>query len=656
MKRLILLLSLAFWGLTAVSQNTSPLVVKDFMQQTNGIMDIDQVPKDARVDFDSNPVCMIMVKAVGFDESLLQKFIFVPNGLQITHKTVKDGMAVLYVSSNKMGDIVIKHMGDCTFTLPYKLEANKIYVLTLSMETATLVIRTVPAEADIYVDNQRVGTGEGIAAVSLGAEHRYKIMCDLYYTKEGVVKFDKQEEKSINVELEPNFSYIIIKSVPSGADVYVDEKQVGTTPYQMKKIQLGTHVVELKKQGYDSYADIVTINKGEINKQLENVTLTVENVISGTLEVTSNVEGANIVVNDEFKGTTPNTFEMPVGTYTVTLSKEGCLPDTKTVTITEGRTTSVALYLQNNIREISISTGVDGDKVYIDEKYVGVTPLSLYLTYGQHTVKAVRDDLSDSKTITVSATGGTTSVQLSIKTSLTYIVNGVKFEMVFVKAGTFTMGATAEEKANKWAQYEEFPAHKVTLTKDYYVGKYEVTQALWKAVMGYNPSYFTGNDNRPVENITYVECLEFINKLNGMTGLTFRLPTEAEWEYAARGGNKSEGLFISGGGKAVWCYQNSGKTTHPVGELQPNELGIYDMSGNVTEMCQDGHYYYTNKDQIDPVFKPVKSDKLRQNRGGSYLDDVEKCRVAARGKTILDQHTPYYGFRLVLSADGKLNF
>lgn len=646
MKKFFLSFALALLGFAAVSQNTSPLVVKDFVLQTNGIMDIDQVPKDAREDFDSNPVCMIQVKAVGFDENLMQKFIFVPNGPQITYKTMKDGMVILYVSSNKMGEIVIKHMGDCTFALPYKLEANKIYVLTLSMETATLVIRTVPAEAEIYIDNEKVGDGEAISAVSVGAEHRYKVVCDLYYTKEGVVKFDKQEEKALNISLEPNFSYVTIKSDPSGADVYVDEQKVGVTPYQMKKIKLGTHVVELKKIGYEPYADMIDVVKGEINKQLENVTLAVENVVTGTLIVQSTPEDASITINGEYKGKAPQTLEIPIGTYTVVVGKEGFMSDTKTVTVLEGRTANVAFYLQNNVREISITTGVNGDKIYVDDVYVGDSPLKTNMIFGEHTVKAVRDDWSDSKTITVAETGGATSVQLTIETNKVFVVNGIRFEMVLVKAGAFMMGATEDEK--KWAKYDEYPAHNVVLTKDYYIGKFEVTQALWKAVMGNNPSSFTGDDSRPVENIYWDEAQQFISKLNQMTGMKFRLPTEAEWEYAARGGNKGQGLRVSGGSNGIWYRGNSGKKTHPVGELQPNELGLYDMSGNVSEMCQDCVLYYSNQPQTDPLGYD-KNSKRRMTRGGCYIDDPDKCRVAARQGILLDQHNPFTGFRLALT-------
>ena len=226
------------------------------------------------------------------------------------------------------------------------------------------------------------------------------------------------------------------------------------------------------------------------------------------------------------------------------------------------------------------------------------------------------------------------------------VKDGISIDMVRVEAGTFTMGATAEMK-DPWK--EEKPTHQVTLTNDYYIGKYEVTQALWKAVMGNNPSNFKG-DNLPVEQVSWDDCQEFISKLNRITGKMFRLPTEAEWEYAARGGNKSRGYQYSGSNypsDVAWFWDNSGFDTHAVGTKQPNELGIYDMTGNVCEWCQDWYGAYSSSSQVNPT--GAISGSRRVARGGSWFWVDEASRSSSRSTVMPDYGHDWLGLRLVLS-------
>ncbi len=274
---------------------------------------------------------------------------------------------------------------------------------------------------------------------------------------------------------------------------------------------------------------------------------------------------------------------------------------------------------------------------------------------------------------------------------ITISVKGVSFKMVRVQGGTFTMGATSEQGSDAWDS--EKPAHQVTLS-NYYIGETEVTQELWQAVMGSNPSYFApkqtnassgsydsfvadakrlnakkagtvriptraewdaamitkvGSMKRPVEQVSWDDCQTFIKKLNQLTGKNFRLPTEAEWEFAARGGNKSRKTKYSGGNSidaVAWYDKNAydkGESspdygTHPVGNKSPNELGLYDMSGNVWEWCSDWYGDYPSSSaQTNP--KGASQGSHRVNRGGGWLDDARYCRVSYRAATRLGTGT-----------------
>lgn len=227
------------------------------------------------------------------------------------------------------------------------------------------------------------------------------------------------------------------------------------------------------------------------------------------------------------------------------------------------------------------------------------------------------------------------------------------FTMIRVQGGTFTMGATPEQYGD--AKEDEFPPHEVSVDS-FYIGKYVVSQELWTAIMGNNPSYFKGAD-RPVENVCWDDpshseysCQEFICKLNELTGKHFRLPTEAEWEYAARGGNRSIGHKFAGNDnvdKVAWYAYNADCQTQPnVGLMESNELGIYDMSGNVWEWCQDWYGNYCSNSQTNPT--GPKDGSYRVIRGGSWASYAESCRISTRGIIAPTNHGNILGFRLVL--------
>lgn len=228
----------------------------------------------------------------------------------------------------------------------------------------------------------------------------------------------------------------------------------------------------------------------------------------------------------------------------------------------------------------------------------------------------------------------------------TITVKDVSFTMVLVQGGTYTMGATSEQ--GEEASEDEKPAHKVVLG-DFYIGTTEVTQELWKAVMESNPSYFKG-DALPVEQVSWFMALEFAQRLSELTGKTFRLPTEAEWEYAARGGHKATATKYSGGNKVsdlAWSKENSGAKTHPVKGKTPNELGLYDMSGNVWEWCGDAFYRYTAAEAQNPT-KEYKDGGIVVRRGGCYAFSAPYHRVSTRSRIDPTRKSSQNGLRIVM--------
>jgi formylglycine-generating enzyme required for sulfatase activity len=225
-------------------------------------------------------------------------------------------------------------------------------------------------------------------------------------------------------------------------------------------------------------------------------------------------------------------------------------------------------------------------------------------------------------------------------------VGQIEANMVRVRGGTFTMGCTGEQGGD--CDDDEKPTHQVTVS-DYYIGKYEVTQKEWRGVMGNSPSNFKNCDNCPVEQVSWADIQEFLSKLNAKTGKSYRLPTEAEWEYAARGGSSGRGYKYSGSNnldEVAWYDGNSGSKTHPVGQKKANELGLYDMSGNVWEWCADWYGDYSSGAQTNPNGPSRASDRV--TRGGSWHGDAQYCRVSLRNFNAPSGRYYTLGFRLAL--------
>ena len=301
--------------------------------------------------------------------------------------------------------------------------------------------------------------------------------------------------------------------------------------------------------------------------------------------------------------------------------------------------------------DVTFSCNVSTATLYIDGNNYGTPSGIRTLKTGEHSIRLTAQGYEDyQSTISVSGNSRTFSFTMRkkpepVQTNKTFTVSGVSFTMVYVQGGTFTMGATSEQGGDAFAN--EKPSHSVTLSS-YYMGETEVTQELWQAVMGSSPSPFKGG-NLPVKEVSWEDCQTFVDRLNSLTGQQFHLPTEAQWEYAARGGTKSRGYKYSGSndiGYVAWYDDNSSSKTHPVKTKQPNELGLYDMSGNVDEWCQDWFGSYSSGSQTNPT--GASSGSYRVYRGGCWASPARDSRVPIRYGSTPSLRNSILGLRLAL--------
>lgn len=400
---------------------------------------------------------------------------------------------------------------------------------------------------------------------------------------------------------------LIIKYSPSSATVLVDNKMVrGTNGVAKVILPVGQHSYIVASDGYESEEGTVKL-KDAAPSNLQ-ITLSKETISFSTS--TKNVTEHQIV---KFSGKVVDIKGQPV--IGAVVEETG----TKKVAVTD--------IGGNFVIEAKSSS------ITVTVTFLGCVPKQVKLTEGTKEEITLIEE-----TYKKQPSSSASSITIPVK-------DGISIEMVKVEGGTFMMGATPEmENSNKW----ELPVHEVTLY-NYYIAQYEVRQSLWEKVMGNNPSFFKG-ENLPVENVSWDDCQVFISKLNELTGRKFRLPTEAEWEFAARGGNKRQGLQYSGSANlsdVAWYKANSDLKTHPVGSKRANELGLYDMSGNVLEWCQDFYLYYSKSSQLNP--NVVSCGKQRIVRGGCWGYEPRNCRSSYRNACLPEYRCADLGFRLVLT-------
>ena len=521
------------------------------------------------------------------------------------------------------------------------------HVKTITLAPAFGYI-SVPANATlsgakVFIDNEYKGTVPFRSERLKSGPHDVRIMQNKYAPAQQTVTVADNQTIEVAPVLAADFATLTLTTAAE-AEIWINDQLRGKGSWT-GDLSSGAYTIECRREGHRK-----TIKELAVTPSMtgQTIPLAAPVPIYGMVDISSSPAGADIYIDNVKVGTSPMIIpECLIGSHTVSITKQGYSQFTQTINVAENTTTEVSTTLQNG-RPITI-TAADNAIIHIDGTSMGTSTFSGNLAYGQHTVYAeLNGKRTDSKTIdvTMGSTAALPNVTLSFLENKTFTVKGVTFTMVAVEGGTFMMGATSEQGSD--AYDGEKPVHQVTLSS-YYIGQTEVTQVLWEAVMGKNPSYFKG-ENKPVEYVSWDYCQDFVIKLNQLTGKRFRLPTEAEWEYACRGGKKSRGYKYSGSntiGDVAWYYRNSSDMTHPVATKSPNELGLYDMSGNVWEWCQDWYGYYSSAAQTNPT--GALSGSYRVYRGGSWGSVAKICRSSYRLSFTPGYRYNDLGLRLALS-------
>ena len=512
-------------------------------------------------------------------------------------------------------------------------------------------------DAVIFIDEEEKGSLNKLITPIKTGTHTLLIKKELYADYTTKFTIADGEAKQLNIALTPTFGTILINTNPANSSLFINkEKQPINT---VIKKPAGNYFIEITNEKYYTIAKNIELTQQQ--QYTETITLTPK---TGNIEIITTPDEAEVWLNNiKQTRTTPMVIrDVMVGDYAIEIKKNGYTTLQKNIIVKQHETAKINEILTNT-KTIQIQTNPANAQIQIDGKNIGVSPINYeFKIDNNYNIKINKENYKQlNETIFI-----TENVNKLPIYNLEKNIVLPEIEMVFVKGGTFTMGCTDEQGSDCYQ--DEKPAHQVTLS-DYYIGKYEVTQGLWKKVMGNNPSNFSDcGDDCPMESVSWNDCQAFINKLNQLTGKSYRLPTEAEWEYAARGGrdvahNVQQTKYAGSNtlGEVAWYFDNSdvnysgGKEfegrklgTHPVGTKKPNALGIYDMSGNVWEWCNDWYGDYSNGGVTNP--KGAATGSYRVLRGGSWYLYGPGNRVSYRSANNPSNSYFHFGFRLVFSS------
>jgi formylglycine-generating enzyme required for sulfatase activity len=579
---------------------------------------------------------------------------------------VPEGVKRITISHQQLGILRDYDLGQTlkrAKTYIMKLTAGEVQTIVKQARTSQYVVfQLQPKNAVVELDGNMLSTQDGMASRMMPfGTYGYRVQAPDYLPEAGKVTVNDPKQKHIvNVKLKPNFSQVTL-TADNNAEIWINGTKRGEGSWTGN---LGAGTYELETRLPNHRAQTVS-RQIEVTQEPQTIHLQAPIPIYGEADITSSPIMADIYIDNVKHGQTPQLIEqLLIGQHQIRLSRNGYADYNGTVTIRDGETTPFSATL-SNATSITVSSTNPNATLYIDGVEQGKASGNKQTSYGQHQVRLVDEgwrEYTGTINVTEQQKSFSFTMEEIVPSRRVITVGDVSFTMIRVEGGTFQMGATSEQQNpdNNHAK----PVHQVKLSS-YYIGETEVTQELWQAVMGRNPSHNKGN-SLPVEQVSWKDCQKFIKKLNQLTGLKFRLPTEAEWEFAARGGNNSKGYEYSGSNtldNVAWCWENSGDSrlsgtwdwskvsannckTHPVASRQANELGIFDMSGNVFEICQDWYdeNYYKNSPTNNPT--GPTSGSFHVARGGCYGSISWGCCSSAR--MIFSFESELDGLRLCL--------
>jgi len=525
-----------------------------------------------------------------------------------------------------------------TLQLLLALNANDVFFAASAstkiqnQKFGSIQVTSKPDGMVIHLNDQNTGkiTPYTFNGIETG-DYTIKLTNQWYQTQTKKVSVFDERTVPVNFIMKSLFAELTINATTE-ATIYINGSRVSLTSWTGRVME-GICKVKVEKVGYATQEFQLAIIAGK-NQKLD-IKLKAE---TGELEVTSEPQGAVVTIDGTIYGLTPIKIpSLPEKRYVVYIAKKGYTTVIKSVDVVGRKFTKIDVVLYSG-KQVAVTSEPSGAQIFIGDSLYGNTPKSIWLEYGEYLFKITKGNKVIVEKVTISFTSSATH-SFILKDSN----DPLDQYMVLVKGGTFKMGDTFGE-----GKKFEKPVHDVTVS-DFYISNYEITQALWKEIMGTSPSHFRDCNQCPVERVSWHDAQNFIKKLNVLTGKNYRLPTEAEWEYAARGGEKTQNHRYSGArniNDVAWYSGNSGNKTNEVGQLKPNELGIYDMSGNVWEWCNDWFSSYSSTTETNP--KGPETGDGRVVRGGSWFGYIDANRLTFRGFDDPSNSRSYIGFRIVL--------